>query len=199
MGAIAWDTVEDAIFDWVVASSGLSEQNVIWSHELGPRPDAPYVSLLVNVFRPIGHDWLDVYDTVDPDPGEEITLRARGHRYCTLSIQCFAAFGNMIGNSGAVAILSDIISGLKLHRYALTRAGVGMAGFGPVATIGNARLGTELEPRAAVEAQFHLASEVTGFETYIEKVLVTNLNTGQEIAMPSGSGFSDGFDDGFGG
>jgi hypothetical protein len=197
MASIAWPTVEDAIQNWIVGASGLSEDKVIWSHEGGPRPEAPYISLLVNTLRPIGHDWLDVFDTEDPEPGQEITLKARGHRYCSLSIQCFA--NNMNGNLGAVAILNDVISALKFHRYTLTKAGVGIAGFGPVATIGNNRIGTALEPRAAVDAQFHLASEVEDFETYIEKVEITNLLTGQIISVPNGSGFSDGFDDGFGG
>ncbi len=198
MSAIQWVTVEDAIRNWIVSASGLSEDSVIWSHEMGPRPDSPYVSLLINSLRPIGHDWLDVFDTDDPSPGQEITLQARGMRYCSLSIQCFSPFGEMNGPGSALAILTDIMAGLKLRRYTLNQAGVGMAGFGPIATIGNAKLGTALEPRAAVEAQFHLASEVEGFETYIETVEITNETTGQTFVVPDGSGFSTGFDDGFG-
>jgi hypothetical protein len=184
MGAIDWTKVEDAFFDWVVAGTGLAEDKVIWSHQGSPRPDAPYVSLMISSVQRAGRDWIDTYDNPSPVPGQEIIRKARGPRFCALSIQCFTYY-DMISQQGPMQILTDLIASLPLHRYALHRAGIGISDFGSIGTVGG-MLNSQLESRAHVDLEFHLASEVQGFDTYIEKIIATNENTNEtfEVSRP---------------
>jgi hypothetical protein len=48
--------LEDAIHAWVADASGLGATKVRWEQQDGPRPAAPYVSLLLATVEPTGHD-----------------------------------------------------------------------------------------------------------------------------------------------
>ena len=121
-----------------------------------------------------GTGTIKLVDTPETElQGEELTVKARGHRTATLVLQAFGATG--IGE-GAVPILVDVEAALALHEYALDLAGVGIGNSGAVLLI-EGRRGGILEPRARCEIQLHLASELEARETYIERVQVTITET----------------------
>lgn len=271
--SIAWSTVEAAIHAWVVASSGLSADNVIWSGQNSKRPTVPYIALRMANIQRIGYDWLEAVDnplviaddTVEsvnattnvltltahglltgdgpirftttgtwtgmtgvdfwviktaantiklaasfPDSinlaafditsagtgthtlvdtattaraGQEILMRSRGQRDCTLNMQCFAAEAR--GNSSAMALLNKVVSGsnLETRRAAFVAAGIGLAKLeGPRFLDG--LIGSIFEPRAILEAKFFLAEEVSEATTFIQYVELENLTTAESTYIP---------------
>ena len=165
MSAIDWTTAENAIHAWVVTATGLNADHVIWTHQAGPRPSTPYISMTVTAITKVGRDWTTVLENTGGGPGEEILLRSRGHRYATISFQAFGP--------GSISILTDLVGSAPLFTVSLNTAGLGYAGFGTLNFIGDARLGDFLEPRAVVDTQFHLKSQLDIPETIIETVEIT--------------------------
>jgi hypothetical protein len=104
--------------------------------------------------------------------GAELTRRVRGSREATLSIQCYGSDAQ--GEASPMAVLEAVVQAIALPsvRYALRQAGVGAAGFSTVRNNGAMVSSTVWEPRAVVEFEFNLASEVEETGTYIERAKI---------------------------
>ena len=89
MAAFVWNTVRDALFDWVSAASGLADSQIVWPG--GPRPEGLWISLDLTGLNGRGQDWVDVEDnplTLADDVVESVdtgadTLTLTGHAYVT--------------------------------------------------------------------------------------------------------------------
>lgn len=173
MSAIAWTAVENALFNWVVAASGLAAAKVIWSDEGGPRPDAPYIALSLDEVLSVGQDWRVYDDAPDPVAGAELRVRTRGQRTAELQIQYFAALKS---GRDALRKLTDVVAALPLHEYAIDVAGCGIAGADAVQVVRGNR-GATLEPRAVTTISLHLAAELEARETYVERTQITITET----------------------
>lgn len=170
MRRVNWSAIENALHAWVVAATNLAASAVIWGYTGAPRPTAPYIAMSLDTLGQIGHDWV-VYDDA-PAPvldGAELRARARGHRTARLQLQCFAVEGS---EHAAVALLDRALTGLSLYATALDAAGVGLGDVSPIQLV-EGRRGSLLEPRAITDVGLHLASELEGRETYIERVQIT--------------------------
>ncbi len=56
-----WITIRKALFDFVVACTGLSDQKVMWMRQMdAPRPTRDHVMLKLYVVDDEGHPWVDV-------------------------------------------------------------------------------------------------------------------------------------------
>jgi hypothetical protein len=206
MAAIDWVTVEDAIYDWIVAASGLASTAVVWADQPGIRPEKPFISMMLDDVEAQGHDWRVYDDAPDPEPGAELRVRARGMRTARLQLQCFPA--DLHGDDSTKTVnsasktLADVISYLPLAEYDLDLAGIGIGSTAPVKTI-QGRRGGILEPQAMVELTIHLASELEARHTYVERVQVfineTSIPVASQVWIPDApaSAFSSGFDSGF--
>lgn len=168
MSAIDWTTIQNALRAWVQAGSALD--NVIWSYHGGPRPSAPYIAMSISSVATVGRDWV-VYEEAEA-PAENATLKrtARGMRTATLSLQCF---GTDAQGDTASPLLADVIAHLELWAYDLDLAGVGLGSIGPIRLL-EGRRGSILEPRALVEVELHLASEVFDYINDIGYVQLTS-------------------------
>lgn len=78
-------TAMTAIWQWVVATSGLATDHVLWSYNLQQRPTAPYILLTWQQVRGVGHDWttsednpLTIADVATGVSGSNITIPAHG-------------------------------------------------------------------------------------------------------------------------
>lgn len=156
-------TVEDAIWSWVVAASGLAADRVIWA-DRGPVPAELFFSLALGDILPVGQDSLDRDLVVDPAPGaDELRYVVRGPRLVTLTIQCLPAQGDAeTGTGRCTALLGQVLTKRRLPSIAagLSAAGIG---FGPPA---GARwvpgsFDGRFEPRAVVDVTIHLAEEIS--------------------------------------
>jgi len=87
---IVWTDIEDAIFDWVVAATGLPEEQVL--HEKGQtqRPTEPYIGIQLAIEKK-GQDWINTVDkplTLAADDVDVVDfandeLDVTGHAYVT--------------------------------------------------------------------------------------------------------------------
>lgn len=171
---MTWDTTLAALHAWVVTGSQLSASNVRWSGQGGTRPTGSWISLRVISDVPIGHDWTDVTDSLEPIvDGAEIVYTVRGSRRGVLNIQCFA--GNDVGVSSAFGILRRFGSAIKLPaaRAILSASKVSLGSIGPVNDIPAIINVTEFEPRATLDIVFFSVDEVTETGTNIETVEIT--------------------------
>lgn len=58
-----WTTIENAIFEWIVASSGLAEAQVIHEKQGIQRPTPPYIGLRLALAKK-GQDWINTVDNI---------------------------------------------------------------------------------------------------------------------------------------
>lgn len=159
---IDWSNIEDAIYAAFLAASGAT---VIWSYQTGNRPTAPFVSLHMDGPRIIGQDALDHSYDAGADPGEEITLYARGLREITIRAQAFAS--TVVNDSSARALmdLTQARIGLPTARDTLRAAGLALFDQGTVVHVPEIT-GADFEGRATCEFRLYLlqtASEVLGY------------------------------------
>ncbi len=165
--AANWDSVEAAVWAWVVAGSGLSESTVIRADQDGPRPEPNFASIrLGRSMSPAGvvDQVSQEYDS-GADPGEEITLTASGPREFEVEVEVFTA--SAVGSDSAFARASRVQTALGLPgvRDALHAAGLTPFDNGKVRVIPDV-LDTKWEGRALLVARFYVeesASETTGY------------------------------------
>lgn len=200
MSAISWTAIEDAIQKWVRSAANLSGKVVLWDYQKGDAPNPPYIALAIRDTVGVGRDWRVYDDAPDAVDGAELRVRVRGHRVATLAIQ---VFGPEKQGSWAMKTLTDVIAALPLHEYAIDVAGAGIGEASPVRAIPSG--GGFLEPRATAEVTLHLASELEGRETYVQRMFVTvqaKNPAGDDLEarsswVPTDPGFSLGFSEGF--
>ena len=158
---IDWAAVKDAVRAWVVAGAALrgGVTDVVWDEQNGPRLAAPWIGLQVLATTAAAPAWLDVEDADVPAPGAEIELKSRQTQLVSLAITCYG--GPAVDNTSAEAILDAVLGSHNLPsiKEPLQAAGVGLAQFEPVTSIG-AVLGLEKwEPRATTIVRFYVAGE----------------------------------------
>lgn len=179
---IDWSTVEAAIQNWIETGSGLPDTSVIWEQQAGPRPDTPYISILIDRVQRIGQDWVDTEDNPTPSPGQEILLQARGVREIGLQITAFG--GSAVGGTSPRALLDGVQSRLPHERANLNAAGLGIARFDPVINVGAVRSTVIFEPRMILGCSGFLASEVSLPDTFIEFSEITDNINGNTFVVP---------------
>lgn len=164
MSSIGWEDVEDAIHAWVVATSGLDENHVVWSYQGGVAPEYPFIQLTIATSRGVGHDWVkhrpvalafaDVTVTADPLTDK---LAAVAHGFATGDgpVQ-LTTTGVIPGNAAVLTdywVIRDTANELRIAEtfyQAMTddALDIGDAGTGTlkiVATADTVRHGRELE------------------------------------------------------
>jgi hypothetical protein len=178
------ETVENAIYAWVVAGSGLPGEQVIWDNPNQPRPTAPYIAMRITGYQPIGQDWVNLGDApADPQPLADITVIARGQRQFTIALRCFAVA--LTGDNSAGSILSRVLSAMSLPsiREALNAAGLGLSIINPIQIIDGVLGSSTFEPRASVDIRVFVTYEATELGTYIEHADIENQATGEIIEV----------------
>ncbi len=177
-------TVEDAIYDWVVAGSELDEAQVIWAEERGPQPQGCYISMRIGDERSFGGDWVrqSEPDGSDEDP-TMIMYTATGVRVLKLTLECFAA-GDAWSTARPAARLARVLAVRRLPSIAeaLSAARVGIGPITPVQVLELERAKI-FEPRAQVEITLHLISEVSELVPSIDTVEI--VPTFDEITSPT--------------
>lgn len=134
------------------------------------------------------HTITPTIDTVKA--GEEIIHRSQGFREVVVHLDCFVGEGQ---GYNATRILSNVIAAVQLNVYDLDQAGVGVSDLGQAFSQGGVVLveghrGGILEPRAMVDITFYMASNLEGFETRIDEILLPF-----RVPVPSAGPWSSGF------
>lgn len=176
--SIQWAQVAKALQDWIVAESGLSDATVLWSEREGGRPAGRYIAMRVTNIQQIGHDWLTYEDATSPTPGAELQSTRQGFREVLLTLQCFAAKNDAVIT--AIATLDKAIGGHRKYKGDLKAVGIAVLSTERIQSI-DGRIGLSYEARAIGTVRMSLASNVVGFETYIQSFeLSGNVSDGDD-------------------
>lgn len=174
---IQWAQVAKTLQDWVVDESGLTDSTVIWQEREGGRPAGRYISLRVSSALEIGHAWTQYKPAVAPTPGAELDTLRQGFREVVLTLVCYAAKADAVIT--AVATLDKAISARFKWKNALKAVGVAVLSTERIQSV-DGQIGASFEARAIATVRLSLASNVVGFETYIESLALRATVAGEE-------------------
>jgi len=183
---IAWSTIEDAVHTWVVASSGFSAGQVVHSRQGGARPvdiNQSWVEISFPFIRKIGQDSQKVSDAAVPAPGAEIEILTGGLRWGVLRLTCYAGEASSTtatGSGSPLAVLEAVVSGAgtQTRLAALNAAGIGILSSEQILNIDGVLGSVVFEPRATVDMQISVPSNIVETETYIDTVNIKSNATG---------------------
>lgn len=182
MSSIAWTSVEDAIFAWVQASSGMSSEKIVWAHFENPTPALPFIRLEWGSVRRVGQDWKRFSGAPVPSAGKEVRIQIGGMRQLELILQCFGSLGS--GNSSH-PVMCTVMDSLDAFTYSLDLAGVGIGDVSPITSVSGTRAGN-LEPRSRATVMLIVSAEVETTGTYIETIELAGEGPGFAIELLEG-------------
>lgn len=177
--------LEDALYDWVVAASGLNGNNVIWSDEEGSSPSGTYMVLRIGPMLQLGA--FDAHQLIivegETDPTKDLEFRTLGQREFALEIQCFG--DQTTGDSSAFSALSKVQDSLSLPS---TIEALGLKNISPfdIGQIENksAVKAADFEGRSVLEVRFYTFTTASDFLGYIEAIDVKDESTNKVYPIP---------------
>jgi hypothetical protein len=148
-------TAENAIHEWIRRASGLAAEQVVWEGR-HPYPTGPWILMRVDLVGSFGQPWSERAPSGDLD----IEYKSRSLDRVVLQLQAIA--GGEGGEASCVALLKLVIAKRLLPSFAqaLSAAGVGVLLPGEPRWVA-AGVGSAFEPRAVVDIELTLASEVS--------------------------------------
>ncbi len=161
-------TEENAIHAWVTQASGLAEDHVLWEGR-HPYPSGPWILMRVRASGTFGRPWL----SREASGVDEIEYKAQGLDQATLQLQLID--GDEGGETACVALLKTVLRKRILPSFALalSAGGIGFLREGSVQWAAGSTAGGEIfEPRAVVDIELTLASEVSEVGPAIKHVEV---------------------------
>lgn len=184
---IEWARIEDAIWDWVHDSSGLSEDSVIWGEQDTNQPIYPYASIqrLGGTSRVGGSDARVQNTDLNRSVGQEVEIRTQGPRTFTLSIKVHVGPVDDDGDdivvdpeNHAQAIMSSIEAQLEVEstRAGFNAIGLAMIQANPVLNI-SAEMNGQWVSRMQMDVEFMVQSCVTERLGYIDRATGTGTVT----------------------
>lgn len=181
--AFDWRGAEDAIRQWLLKSSGYSDQNVIHLNDNGNRPVGDYIAFALGNLIPIGHDELSTITDVNGTPGEETTVTVSGQRESNVQIQAFS--GERNADSSARAVLSRVQTQVSLPgiRAMLAAAGVVVFDRGTIDYLPAIR-NIGFEGRGILNVRIYCGDSAIEKTTYIERVELVDTDTSNVIHIP---------------
>lgn len=188
-------TIEAGLANLVKDKLGISDAAVLWANQNAPEPPTSihaWVSLRRGDLTREGPvDGFEKYDTVDPDEGEEITLRAQGPRGLPFSIQAFSRT-SANGDGSAYALLAQLQTAMSLPStlYALKALGIGLNKVGPVRDL-SGLVNQGQQGRALLELQLNIvdsAEERVGYFTNVNGDLILDPDGSPSVTIPFASG-----------
>lgn len=167
---IDWQTVENAIYDWLSSATGLT---TVWGEQDSPQPSYPYASMRI-ISGPTRVAGLDEhrysYDELQP-LGEEIGIETCGPREMTLSVQIHAKQADVGPTDSPRNLMSRAQSSLATPSVlaALRIAGLSVVDEGQVLNA-NVVVEDTWIARAMMDVRFGLAASVVERTGYIATV-----------------------------
>ncbi len=167
--------IEDAIHGWVVASSGLTADKIVWDQQSARAPAVPYIELrLTELARPGQGQINRTYDAAG-DPGEEIVYHARDDVTLGLRITCYGA--TVLGTAAPKAIVSKVRAYGKLVttvdgtvRDAFVAATLSApVGFSAIQVVPGI-VAAQTEPRAFCTCRLFATDATSALGTFVETV-----------------------------
>lgn len=167
---IDFEAIEDALFDWVKAASGLADDYIFFDSQNGVAPiPNPYVTIRIGDMPNIGVDAQTHEYNSGASAGHEIVFYTNGMRDLTVSVTAFTP--DTVGSGSARTIAAKLQAYLALDsiRDPLNAAGLGVLDAGTVRWVPKLD-DTDFEGRALLEVRFCLAQSASDTTGYIATV-----------------------------
>lgn len=168
------EAMEDAIVDWVVATSGIAEGQIVWSGQGTAQKPGVWIALRVEGERSLGQPWKSARKVEAPVPLADTEFVHASTATATLRIECYTG-----GVTWQIARPDRVLSRIKNARTlptplrTLRLANVGLGTPGTVQSANYERSGV-FEPRAFLEFGLNLIASASELGTRIEKAEITN-------------------------
>lgn len=179
----ALTAMENAIYAWVLAGSGLAASQVIWgrhSARNSPQPSGTFISMRITGTNRVSSDVLRMREVAGV-----IEHYVEGPRQPTLELTCFA--GDAYGAGQAHNVLDRVLAAIRWPSVAdaLREGRVAVGRRGPIRVVDGAR-STMFDPRAIVEIGLHTAVSFVDPApgASIERVEAANGVTGGVVIAP---------------
>ena len=171
-----WSTMEDALFDWVQLSSGLSADKIQWTHYSQPRLTGQFITIMLSGPKQIGLDYVQTSTDLTQPAGEEIELKVIGNRNMLVTVTCF---GGDPTTDSSIAMASKVMLGPRLPSIntLLHAGGVTPHGTPSITNIPSI-VGAKFESRAMVEHEFYFSDDVSERTGFISTVSGTGTVSG---------------------
>jgi hypothetical protein len=167
---MAWDTIEAAIQNWVVAGSGYASGKVIWANQNGVQPGLNFITMSLGDILPVGGPDPGYYLTNLSRPaGQEVEEHVSGLRSFGVTLEVTTSATT--GTAASRAILSRVQTSLGLEsvRSSLALAGATPFDLGTVRSL-PVLLGPAWAGRAVLEVRFYTREEMSAYHPYIDDV-----------------------------
>jgi hypothetical protein len=161
--------MEDAIYDWIVAATGVSAH---WDFQKIPQPEFPFASMrILSIARLNGEDETRIEEDPGSPPGEEIEQIRSGPRRMTVSVNFYSTSNDAL--SDAMSLASTAQASLALPSIAALLYGAGLAVIGEGSLQDLSALEAETwVSRSQFDVVFGIASNTSEKSGYIETVEV---------------------------
>lgn len=103
MSAMQMNTLEDAIFAWVLAGSGLTADKISWAVQNQRAPSGTCITLRMRAIRGVGSDWLVNEDNYTAYAGQVFTANAAANQLA------IAAHGLATGDGPLLASTTGVL------------------------------------------------------------------------------------------
>jgi hypothetical protein len=168
---IPWQTVEDAIIDWVTTVTKLETQ---WLNQAEPQPAYPFAA--VNIIGPSEIGTGDEIRTQEKDPGsDKWENESRGQREITVSVQIdVGPPDSKSGKAHARHFATRLLASLSLETIwrRLEAAGLSVVAPAPIQDL-SLTIANLYTDRKVLEVRFYLASSVVEDIDVIERTTVS--------------------------
>lgn len=168
------EAMEDAIVDWIIASSGVAEGQIVWANQGTPQQAGIWLALRIEGERSLGQPWKEARKVHGGPPLADTELVHTSTATATLRIECYTG-----GLSWQAARPDRVLSRIKNARTlpgVLSKLRAANVGLGPAGLVQSANYerSTVFEPRAFIEFTLNLIAQASELGTRIEKAEITN-------------------------
>lgn len=179
--------LRDTLWQQAVTGSGLPEGDVIWTNQSGERPGQEASKLWVGLHQkrmtPLNENtYKRIYNTVDPQPGGEVSIETVEHYEIEFSIHIFS-MNKAAGDGYAPDLMRKLRNylGRESTRYTFVGIGAPIVDRGSILHMPTV-LNTKYESRANMALTVRAAMTDVETETYIERVTGTvTINPGARV------------------
>lgn len=171
--AIAWQTIEDAIYAWLSAATGVS---CVWAQQNGVQRDLPYCTMQIEgPIREYAEDELQSVTNLANAAGQEVEQTVIKRRQITLHVQAFSGAQVEGGASPARDYLDTADGKLSLPSVQDALSAAGLTVIDEQRTILNLSAVVESgwQSRAAFDVRFRLVDSVLEKTGYVDGIILT--------------------------
>jgi hypothetical protein len=177
MSAANYTTIENAIYAWALAKSGLASTQILWSSQTEDtqKPSGQHITLKLDTGQALGAfpETVHTYDDEEATNGQEITHATREVIEASLSVQVIG--GPTVGAGSSRSLANTLQRSLALDgvRAAFQAAGFSVIDRGTLSHIPEI-LDADFEARTVFDVRLLVSDSATEQTGFFETVQITD-------------------------